>query len=174
MKKYKRIIAILLIVIIGICGLSACAPVEEQIDTPDLKYDTQYPQTKAEYNQAMNTHMISYFNYLETHISSGENLLNGKYVVANEITAAKNSLKNMEETYAKVSRIYPPSDMSSTHASILLQMQEAINSITVYIEYLEKSEGVLNDPTLRSDIQATIDIMKSEYTSLSGVFNITP
>jgi hypothetical protein len=80
----------------------------------------------------------------------------------------------MEDTYEKVTRIYPPSDMATTHASILLQMKEAINSMSVYIEYLEKSDGTLSDPTLRADIQATLDIMEAEYTSLTGVFNITP
>lgn len=174
MKIYKKVVAIILVALIGIVGLSACTPIEDKIDQPDLKYDTQYPQTKAEYNQAMNAHMIAYFNYLETHISSGESVLGGKYVIANEITAAKNSLTSMETTYNKVTRIYPPSDMSSTHASILLQMKEAINSMSVYIEYLEKANGDISDPTLRADIQSTIDIMKAEYTSLSGVFNINP
>lgn len=174
MNKFKRIFALLLVAILGITSLCACTPIEENIDTPDLKYDTLHPQTRVEYNQAMNTHMMSYFNYLETHIASGQNLLNGTYVVENEIKAAKNSLASMEATYEKVTRIYPPSDMASTHASILLQMKEAINSMSVYIEYLEKSDGTLSDPTLRADIQATLDIMEAEYTSLTGVFNITP
>ena len=172
MKKFIKILSLTLVALLMVTGFCACTPVEENIDTPELKYDTLYPQTKAEYNQAMNSHMVSYFNYLETHISSGQNLLNGTYVVENEIKAAKNSLASMEDTYQRVSRIYPPTDMASTHASILLQMKEAINSMSVYIEYLEKSDGTLSDPTLRADVEATINIMKSEYTSLTGVFNI--
>ena len=174
MKKIKHVLSLLLVITLIAVGFCACTPVEEQIDTPELKYDTLYPQTQAEYNQAMNAHMISYFNYLETHISSGQNVLNGTYVIENEIKAAKNSLASMETTYQKVSRIYPPSDMSSTHASILLQMKEAINSMSVYIEYLEKTNGTISDPTLRADIEGTLNIMKAEYTSLTGVFNIHP
>lgn len=167
-----KIIAFALVVVLSFAMLCACTPIEDRHETPDLKYDTQHPQTVAEYNIAMNTHMIPYLNYLETHISSGRSLLNGSYVIENEIKAAKNSLNSMEDTYEKVSRIYPPSEMASTHASILLQMKEAVNSISVYIEYLEKSDGTLSDPTLRSDVEATIDIMQSEYNSLSGVFNV--
>jgi hypothetical protein len=172
MKICKRIIALLLTVILSAFVFCACTPLEDKIDQPELKYDTQYPKTAAEYNLAMNSHMVSYFNYLETHISSGYNLLNGKYVVENELKAAKNSLTSMEDIYEKVNRIYPPSEMATTHASILLQMKEAINSMSVYIEYLEKSDGTISDPTLRADLEATLDIMKAEYTSLTGVFNI--
>ena len=119
--------------------------------------------------------MMTYLNYLETHIASGNNVLNGTALVANEITAAKNSLQQMETSYEKMQKIYPPSDMASTHASILLQMKEAINSMSVYIEYLEKStDGTVSDPTLRADIEATIAIMQTEFTSLKGVFNIAP
>ena len=59
-----------------------------------------------------------------------------------------------------------------THKEETNSLKEAINSMSVYIEYLEKSDGTLSDPTLRADVEATINIMKSEYTSLTGVFNI--
>ena len=173
MKSYKRIIAVLLVAL-SILGLCACAPIEDQVDTPELKYDTQYPQTKAEYNLAINSHMMTYLNYLETHIASGNNVLNGTALVENEITAAKNSLAQMEISYDKMSKIYPPADMATAHASALLQMQEAKNSLSVYIEYLEKSDGTVSDPTLRADIEATISIMQTEFTSLKGTFTIQP
>lgn len=172
MKNIKKILLILSVVALIATGLCACSPIEEEIDTPDLKYDTQYPQTEAEYKLAMNEHVMLYMNCLRTHIASGNHVLNGTYVIANEITAAKNSLADMEEAYQKASRVYPPSDMTQKHASIMLQMQEAVNSLSVYIEYLEKSDGTVSDPTLRADIEATIGIMNAEYTSLSGVFHV--
>lgn len=173
MKKFNKIIPILIVISILVCGFCSCkSSTIDDPDVPELKYDTQYPQTEAEYNLAVNNNILTFLNCLETHISSGRNLVNGKYVVANEITAAKNSLATMEDIYAKMERVYPPSSMSSKHASVLLQMQEAINSLSVYIEYLEKSDGTISDPTLKSDIEATISIMQSEYTSLTGVFNL--
>lgn len=174
MKKIKRLLAVF-VTVFTIIGLCACTPIEENIDTPDLKYDTQYPQTKTEYNLAINSHMMTYLNYLETHIASGNDVLSGKALIANEITAAKNSLNQMEISYAKMQKIYPPADMASMHASTLLQMKEAVNSMSVYIEYLEKStDGTVSDPTLRADIEATIAIMQTEFTSLKGVFVIAP
>jgi hypothetical protein len=174
MKKVKRIIAVLLAVF-AIAGLCACTPIEENIDTPDLKYDTQYPQTKTEYNLAVNAHLMTYLNYLETHIASGHDVLNGNALIANEVVAAKNSLAQMEISYAKMQKIYPPADMASVHASTLLQMKEAVNSLSVYIEYLEKStDGTVSDPTLRADIEATIAIMQTEFTSLKNVFIVAP
>ncbi len=171
MKNIKRLLLVLSVFALIAGSLCACAPIEEKIDTPELKYDTQYPQTEAEYKLAMNEYVMLYMNCLRTHIASGNHILNGTYVVANEITAAKNSLADMEDAYQRASRIYPPTDMSQKHASIMLQMQEAVNSLSVYIEYLEKSDGTVSDPTLRADIEATIGIMNAEYTSLSGVFH---
>lgn len=173
MKKIKKSLIIILALVIALAGLSACAPIEEKIDTPELKYDTQYPQTKEEYNLAVNKKITIFMNYLRTHVSSGTNIINGNYPIENEIKAAKDTLASMDEIYKQTEHIYPPSSESGRHSNILLQMKEAQNSMEVYIEYLEKTNGTLSDPTLKSDIEATIKIMQSEYTSLSGVFNIT-
>lgn len=152
-------------------ALSGCTPIEEQIDIPSLKYQTEYPSTEEEYNLRISQKIVPFLNTMQGHIAKSRDILNGEYPVANEIDSVDDTLNYLNDIYEGCKVIYPPEGVLERHQDTLMQMQRAINSVEVYKETLQATTD-LSDAKQAEDIQSAANIMKSEYTSLKNMFNV--
>lgn len=166
-KKFLSCIAILLLII---SCFSGCAPVEDKIEQPSLVYDTVYPATAAEYNLAVNRKIVPALNVMEGHIAKGRDILNGSYPIDYEIESVEDSIEYLNGIYDSIKVIYPPDSVKDRHADILMQFQRAINSVEVYKETLSETTDI-SDLSQKTNIENSVGIMQSEYTSLKNMFN---
>lgn len=169
--KFKHILAFLLLLTTLSCIFSGCTPIEQNINQPTLKYQTQYPASAQEYNLAINKKIVPVFNVIEGHAAKAQDIINGRYPIENEIASVEDSLKYLNDIYESCKVIYPPTSETQRHQDTLMQLKRVINSVEVYQEVLADTTD-LGDTKQKEDINKAADIMKSEYISLKNMFNI--
>lgn len=172
MKTKKNVALLAATALLILAVFTGCTPVEDQIEVPTLKYQTEYPATEAEYNLRINQKIVPFLNTMEGHISKARDVVEGVYPVANEIDSVEDTITYLNDIYENCKVIYPPESVMSRHQDILMQMQRAINSVEVYKETLQETTD-LSDSRQSGDIETAADIMRSEYTSLTNMFNLS-
>lgn len=169
--KYLKFAACFCTVLLAF-SLSACSgSVEETINQPELKYETQYPASAQEYNLMINKKITPFLNELEGHISKGKNIIDGTYPLSNELTSVEDTLTYVNEIYESCKVIMPPDSERERHSNTLMQMQRAINSIEVYQETLKDTSDI-TQTVQKNSIISCINVMESEFASLKNMFNI--
>lgn len=165
LKRFFVVVMSLLLCIVSLCSCGEEEPV------PELKYNTQYPTSAAEYNLLINQKITPMLNVAEGHMTKGKDIIANKYPIDEELISVEDSLIYLREIYESCKLIMPPDSEYDRHSNTLMQMQRLINSIEVYEEFLEKAnDGNVEDFT--EDIQGSVDIIMSECTSLKNMFNL--
>jgi hypothetical protein len=160
-----------------ICGLflstlclTACSPAPtdnyKKVDNSGnvVEYSTQDSIDPTNYTIYVNKELDLVMNILSTHISMGDNIIKGKYFAADELANVKSDLDMVAEAISSVEVLNPPTDYEDDRAAILRKMVNAQDTLNAYCEVLESGD--------LTNLQDCVDLMESEYISLSGSFNV--
>lgn len=98
-------------------------------------------------------------NQLTTQILMAQNVANGDYPLESAINSAKASLKIVRDSKQNVNTMIPPETYKENRMEVLRCMANAENTITKYIEEMEKGS---------TNTKQYADIMKSDFITLTG------
>ena len=144
------------------CGASTdqkTAVTEEGI----VIYDTDGPTDSMNYTNYVNKEINLVMNILTTHISNADNLVKGKYILEDELSAVISDRDKVAEAIDSVEGFNPPSQYEDDRAVVLERLVNVDNTLEAYQAALEDGE---------TELQDYIDLMEGDYITLSSAFNL--
>lgn len=136
----------------------------QKIDDDTVQYSTDDAIDPANYTTYVNKELDLVMNILSTHVSVGDNIIKGKYSADDEAESVKADLDMVNEAIASVESLHPPTDYEDDRDAILAKMVNAKGALQAYYD-------ILTSDSLDT-LQDSVDLMESEYISLSGSFNL--
>lgn len=154
----------------AVCILStlcSCGGQERRAEITDegiVLYNTDDAPDANNYTAYVNKELTLVMNILRTHMTTAENIINGKALAADESKNLTGDVDLVEEAVKSVETMNPPLDYEDDREAILTKLTNALDTLTSYQEALDDGES--------DSLQAFIDLMESDYSALSGSFNI--
>ena len=135
-----------------------------KIDGSDtVEYNTNDSTDPQNYTTYVNKEINLVLNILETHVATGDHIIIGKAIINDEIKAVTADLDMVAEAIESVETLKPPTDYEDDRDTILQKLVNAQSSLSEY-------RSALSDNS--DDLQSAVDLMESDYISLSGSFNL--
>lgn len=156
--------------LMAVCILStlcSCGGQERRAEITDegiVLYNTDDAPDANNYTAYVNKELTLVMNILRTHMTTAENIINGKALAADESKNLTGDIDLVEEAVESVETMNPPLDYEDDREAILTKLANALDTLTSYQEALDDGES--------DSLQNFIDLMESDYSALSGSFNI--
>lgn len=145
--------------------LTACDTTEDNYYKTDgsKTYTTQTSIDTQNYTMYVGKEITLVTNLLNSHISVGTLIAQGKYPIADEIVNLSNSLDLTKEAIESVETMYPPTGYEDEREAILQKLSNAYNSLESY------NNALINE---NDKIKDCINLMEGDFISLSSSFNV--
>lgn len=129
-----------------------------------VQYTTDDAIDPQNYTTYVNKELNLVLNILSSHVTMGDSLIKEKGVISDELASVKSDLDMVAEAIESVETLHPPKDYEDDRDTILQKMVNAKASLEAYRDMLESDDI--------SGLQDLVDLMSTDYNSLSGSFNM--
>lgn len=168
-KNRVKLLCLVLATTSSFLLLSACTKQPNdnyaKIDSDDVvQYTTDDALDPQNYTTYVNKELNLMMNLISSHVTSGDSLIKGNGVLADELASVKHSLDLAAEAITSVETLHPPKEYEDDRDTILQKMVNAKATMEAYRDTLEAEDT--------DSLRSIVDTLSSDYASLSGSFNM--
>ena len=164
-RKFFQKIGLFAFTAAAVVSLCGCTNYGSQPNGTTV-YTAQFPYSAQEYMSFLNKEIEPVTNQLTTHMLLAQNVADGTYPASEALASAQDSLRIIQESRDNVDTMQPAYEYDEERISVLRVLDNAEATMTSYIEELQKDQPNANQ------LRAYSDIMRSDYLTLTGLFNV--